>query len=82
MAMRSMTLKIRAIVSDEALDRDQKVDRLMKLHREARAEQRTATESGMVDDDGLNADLLEIDLALERLGQGKDTSTSGGAATL
>lgn len=77
-----MTLKIRAILDDEELGRAQKADRLMKLHEEARAEQRTASESGMVADDGLNADLREIDLALERLGEHKKTSTGGGAATL
>lgn len=71
--------QIEAILGDRSLSNEQKTAAVIKLQEDARDIQRAATESGMDPDDGLNKDLREIELALEKLGI--DTEESG-AATL
>ncbi len=67
------------ILKNTSLTRQDKIDALMKLQEDARDIQRAATEGGMDPDDGLNKDLREIELALEKLGASSDDT---GAATL
>ncbi|QDZ02253.1 hypothetical protein FQ775_18730 [Nitratireductor mangrovi] len=75
-------LKIADILAADALGKGEKITRLTELRREARDEQRAASEAGMIDDDGLNADLREIDLALDQLGANVTSIEDKGAATL
>ncbi len=58
---------IQNILEDKSLNKDQKVEKLTKMFTDERAAQRAATESNMIDDDGLNARLRNIQLALEAL---------------
>lgn len=67
------------ILKNTSQTRQDKIDALMKLQEDARDIQRAATEGGMDPDDGLNKDLREIELALEKLGASSDDT---GAATL
>jgi hypothetical protein len=67
------------ILKKTSQTRQDKIDALMKLQEDARDIQRAATEGGMDPDDGLNKDLREIELALEKLGASSDDT---GAATL
>jgi hypothetical protein len=61
--------------------RAKKLAMLMDLYEQARAEQRAATESAMIENDGLADTLRRIELALETLGadpveqEGKSAST-------
>ncbi len=57
------------IRDDRSLSVKAKVNSLRELYNYARAEQRAASESAMVDDDGLNDALRTIELALETLGE-------------
>ncbi|WP_246730202.1 hypothetical protein [Nitratireductor mangrovi] len=75
-------MKIADILAADALGKGEKITRLTELRREARDEQRAASEAGMIDDDGLNADLREIDLALDQLGANVTSIEDKGAATL
>lgn len=75
-------LKIADILAADALGQGEKIAQLTELRREARDEQRAASEAGMIDDDGLNADLREIDLALDQLGANVTSIEDKGAATL
>lgn len=72
-------LQLREILQDHTLSHRQKTDAVLKLQEEARDIQRAATEGGMDPDDGLNNDLREIELSLEKLGASADDT---GAATL
>ncbi|MVA96941.1 hypothetical protein GN330_06710 [Nitratireductor sp. CAU 1489] len=78
----SMHTELREIMADEKLSRDERVSRLETLRREARDRQRAASEADMIPDDGLNDDLHEIELALQRLGVETVSREDGGAATL
>jgi hypothetical protein len=74
-----MELKLQEIRSETGLSRQEKIARLEKLRSEARALQRAATESAMVDDDGWYEDVHLIDTELENLGHSVEEK---GAATL
>jgi hypothetical protein len=74
-----MELKLQEIRSETGLSRQEKIARLEKLRSEARALQRAATESAMVDDDGWYEDVHLIDTELENLGRSVEEK---GAATL
>lgn len=75
-------LKIADILAADKLGKGEKIAKLTELRREARDEQRAASEAGMIDDDGLNADLREIDLALDQLDANVTSIEDKGAATL
>ena len=79
MTVSTMELKLQAIRDDDTLSRKEKIARLEKLRTEARALQRAATESAMVEDDGWYEDVHLIDTELENLGR---TVEEKGAATL
>lgn len=79
MTVSTMELKLQAIRDDEGLSRKEKIARLERLRTEARALQRAATESAMVEDDGWYEDVHLIDVELENLGR---TVEEKGAATL
>jgi hypothetical protein len=61
-------MKVHEIVDDEALTVEQKVEALREIESEARGLQRAASESPMNSDDGWEADLREVRLALDKLG--------------
>jgi hypothetical protein len=75
----STKAQLEDILKNTSQTRQDKIDALMKLQEDARDIQRAATEGGMDPDDGLNKDLREIELALEKLGASSDDT---GAATL
>ncbi|WOC16551.1 hypothetical protein [Pseudochrobactrum sp. MP213Fo] len=75
----STKAQLNDILKNNSLNHQQKTDAVMKLQEDARDIQRAATEGGMDPDDGLNNDLREIELALEKLGAQSDDT---GAATL
>lgn len=79
MTVSTMELKLDAIRTDEGLSRKEKIAKLEKLRTEARALQRAASESAMVEDDGWYEDMHLIDKELENLGR---TVEEKGAATL
>ena len=79
MTVSTMELKLQAIRDDTGLSRKEKIARLERLRNEARALQRAATESAMVEDDGWFEDEHLIDTELENLGR---TVEEKGAATL
>ncbi|WP_439629837.1 hypothetical protein [Shinella sp.] len=79
MTVSTMELKLQAIRSDEGLSRKEKIAQLEKLRTEARALQRAASESAMVEDDGWYEDVHLIDTELENLGR---RTPEKGAATL
>ncbi|MCJ8150425.1 hypothetical protein [Shinella sedimenti] len=79
MTVSTMELKLQEIRSETGLSRQEKIARLEKLRSEARALQRAATESAMVDDDGWYEDVHLIDTELENLGRSVEEK---GAATL
>lgn len=61
-------LRIQEIVEDASLSVDQKVQMLREIESEARGLQRAASESPMNANDGWEADLREVRLALDKLG--------------
>lgn len=71
---------VQEILEDGSLSRDDKIELLKQLLVDERAAQRAATESNMVEDDGLNARLRHVTLALEALDV--DVSEEDDAATL
>jgi hypothetical protein len=79
MTVSTMELKIQTIRNEDGLSRQDRIAKLEKLRTEARALQRAASESAMVDDDGWYEDLHLIDTELESLG--RDVQEKG-AATL
>lgn len=74
--------KVASILRNPELSRRDRIHKLTKLREDARAEQRLASEGGMIEDDGLNSDLRDIELALERLGLDPAQEEGKGAATL
>lgn len=72
-------LKVREIMEDEQLSRDEKIAGLKEIEAEARDLERVASESPMNDKDGWEADLREVRLALQQLGA---EPSRKGAATL
>lgn len=75
----STKAQLEDILKNTSLTKQDKTDAIMKLQEDARDIQRAATEGGMYPDDGLNKDLREVELALEKLGASSDDT---GAATL
>ncbi|GAA2849213.1 hypothetical protein EDC40_101229 [Aminobacter aminovorans] len=59
---------IQKIVDDPLASREIKIQRLRHLEDDARALQRAASESAMNSDDGWQAELRQVRLALEQLG--------------
>jgi len=74
--------KVASILRNPELSRGDRIRKLMKLRDDARAEQRLASEGGTVDDDGLNSDLRDIEIALDRLGEAPAQEEGKGPATL
>lgn len=73
--------RVQDIVTDENLTKDEKVEALTGLYDHARGEQRAASESPMIDDDGLNDTLRSIEKALAELGA-EPSAQENGPATL
>jgi hypothetical protein len=71
--------QVRKILDDPLASKEIKIERLRSLETDARALQRAASESTMNCDDGWQAELRYIRLALERLGARRDRK---GAASL
>ena len=69
MTVSTMELKLQAIRNDTGLTPKEKIARLERLRIEARALQRAATESAMVEDDGWFEDVHLIDIELDNLGR-------------
>ena len=61
-------MRIQHIVEDASLATEDKIRQLREIEDEARALQRAASESPMNADDGWEADLREVRIALSRLG--------------
>jgi hypothetical protein len=61
-------MQVQDIMQDDELSREAKVARLQAIEAEARDLQRSATEGPMNADDGWDADLREVRLALDKLG--------------
>jgi len=61
-------MKVQFILDDKSLDKDEKIEALLEIESEARALQRAASESPMVDDDGWEAALRDVRKALDDLG--------------
>jgi hypothetical protein len=74
--------RVASILRNPELSRRDRIQKLMKLREDARAEQRLASEGGMIEDDGLNSNLRYIALALERLGLDPAIEEGKGPATL
>lgn len=74
--------RVASILRNPELSRRDRIQKLMKLREDARAEQRLASEGGMIEDDGLNSNLRDIELALERLGLDPAIEEGKGPATL
>ncbi len=72
-------MKVQEIMQDGSLGRKDKIARLREIEIEARALQRSASEGPMNAEDGWDADLREVRLALEKLGADDQRK---GAATL
>lgn len=71
-----------AVLNHDHTTKDEKIAQLLKMHEDARAEQRAVTEGGMVGEDGEDTNLREIELALHKLGVDPDSPEQTGAATL
>jgi hypothetical protein len=76
------SVKVADVLTNPDLSRLARIEVLLKLREEARAEQRLASEGGSVDDDGLNADLRDIEIALERLKRNPAAEEGKGPASL
>ena len=74
--------RIAAILEDESLSPQDRIAALQKMYAEVRAEQRTATESAMVDDEDIGAEMIDIENALQELGGEIPAPENKGAATL
>lgn len=74
--------RVASILRNPELSRRERIRKLMKLRDDARAEQRLASEGGAIDDDGLNSNLRDIEIALDRLGEAPSTPEGKGPATL
>lgn len=74
--------EVRQIMADTGLTHRARIKKLTKLRDDARAEQRLASESPAVDDDGLNARLRDLETMLERLGKAPSEEEGKGPATL
>jgi hypothetical protein len=66
-AKEKFMLEVKDILSDNNLNKSEKIEKLQELLSEARGLQRAATEGGMDADDGFTRNLRDIELALETL---------------
>lgn len=82
MAEEDVKAKIEKIMNDDSLAVEEKVGRLERMYQEVREEMRAATESSMVDDTDIGAELKDIDEALEKLNRDPESIEDSGAATL
>jgi len=74
--------KVASVLRNPELSRSDRVKKLMKLRDDARAEQRLASEGAPIRDDGMNSDLRDIEIALDRLGHTPALEEGKGPATL
>lgn len=74
--------EVRDIMLDESLSHKERLKRLTKLRDDARAEQRLASESPAVDDDGLNSKLRDVEMMLDKLGLEPSKEEGKGPASL
>jgi hypothetical protein len=72
-------MKVQEIMQDETLGREEKIERLRAIETEVRGLERAASESMMNAEDGWDADLRQVRLALAKLGADEPRK---GAATL
>ncbi|MCO6184675.1 hypothetical protein [Rhizobium sp. L1K21] len=78
-----LTAQINELMQDEDKSRAEKIKAIEEIYEYARAEQRTASESMMVDDDGLNEALRHAEKALQELNaESPAKKDSHSAATL
>lgn len=82
MGHQSVKTEIEEVVTDKKMSVEEQIARLEKMREEVRAQMRAATESGMVDDDGLGESLRYLDEALENLDSAPESIEDTGAATL
>lgn len=66
---KDLSTQAQDILTDDNLSKAAKIEVPYGLYNYARPEQRGATESPMIDDDGLNATLRMIEIALGDLGE-------------
>jgi hypothetical protein len=78
----STRASIERILKDATLGREERIAELQKIYFTVRAEQRAATESAMVDDPDIGAELKEVELALKGLDAEIPAPEDRGAATL
>jgi hypothetical protein len=74
--------EVREVLNDAGLTHQDRIKKLMKIRDDARAEQRMASESPSVDDDGLNSKLRDVEMVLDKLGEAPSVEEGKGAATL
>ena len=74
--------EVRDIMLDDSLSHKDRLKKLTKLRDGARAEQRLASESPAVDDDGLNSKLRDVEMVLEQLGSDPAIQEGKGPASL
>jgi hypothetical protein len=74
--------EVRRIMADESLTHQDRIKKLSKMRDDCRAEQRMASESPAVEDDGLNARLRDVETMLERLGETPAVEEGKGPASL
>lgn len=74
--------EVRDIMSDQSLTHQDRIRKLMKIRDDARAEQRLASESPSVNDDGLNSKLRDVEMLLDKLGEDPSIEEGKGANTL
>ncbi|MEM5501333.1 hypothetical protein WNY59_06985 [Ahrensia kielensis] len=59
---------VQRVIDNQGLSNGDKIAELKKLHDDERAIQRAASESPMIEDDGLNDRLHDVEVALKNLG--------------
>ena len=74
--------QIQEIVTDRTKSPKEQLELLEKMRQEVRAEMRAATESPMVDDNDLGAELKMVEEAIESIDPDAETTQETGAATL
>lgn len=82
MSKESMKAKIDKIMNDTRLSLKEQINHLKKMHADVRAEMRAASESDLVTDNDIGAELKQLDEALDSLNQKAASPEDGGGATL
>ena len=82
--MKKGTVKaqIQEIITDKKKSPQEQLRLLRKMYQELRAEMRAATESPMVDDQDLGAELKMVEEAIENIDPDTEITDDKGAATL